>query len=50
MEQKQRKHWTFSLSEAELETLIDEIKKMPAVVVYESAYVKMQRRQKSSFE
>lgn len=50
MEQKQPRHWTYDLSDAELEALIDEIKKMPPVVVYESAYVKMQRRQEGSFE
>jgi hypothetical protein len=44
MKHKTQKHWTFGLTEAELEALVDQIKQMPPVFVYESAYVQMQRR------
>jgi hypothetical protein len=44
-----RRRW-MKLSEPEREALVDQIKKMPPVAVYESAYVKMQRRLKGSIK
>jgi hypothetical protein len=43
--ERTRRFW-MKLSETEREALVDQIKNMPPMVIYESAYVQKQRRLK----